>query len=79
MPYISTGKTSLSIGTHLLIGYRRHGSAGPFSYLPAVKADNLPFRFEVEPGLYDVEYTVQCPNCSGITNSDPIQISVSVT
>lgn len=72
MPNISTGRTMIKFGSHLRIGYRPQGSAGPFIYLPQYfTQEQLPVTFTVPAtGDWEIEYTEICPNCSGGIYSD---------
>lgn len=80
MPNISTGGTMIKFGSHLRIGFRAEGSAGPYTYLSQYYSqDQLPVIFAVPTaGRWEVEYTEICPNCSGGIYSDPLAVVVNV-
>lgn len=62
---------SIPIGTKLRIGHRPPASTGPFTYLPTnPTSEESPYTFVLPQGLYDLELTTVCPNCSGNNFSD---------
>lgn len=82
MAVVSTGTTSISFGSSLMIGYRQLGSTGPYTYLPVYpKYDQLPnYQYTVPlTGNVEIEYTEICPNCSGGIYGDPFVVSLSLT
>ncbi len=80
MGAISTGTTNIKFGSSLRIGYRQAYSASAFTYVATHPSyDQLPYSFSVPtPGLYEIEYTEVCPNCSGGIYSDPVIVVVNV-
>ena len=80
MSTISTGTTSIKFGSSLRIGYRQAYSASAFTYVYEHPSyDQLPYIFSVpSPGLYEIEYTEICPNCSGGIYSEPVIVLVNV-
>lgn len=82
MPYeANTGTTSVEFGATLRIGYRVYGSTGAFTYLNYFPSYNeLPYTFHLPSnGVWEVQYTQICPNCSGSKYSDPLTAVVTIT
>jgi hypothetical protein len=80
MSTVSTGSTNIAFGSNLRIGYKIHGSAGPFTYLTTFPSyDELPYEFTLSPGLYDIEYSQVCPTCTTPSYSDAVVTVVNVT
>lgn len=64
---------TVNFGANVRIGYRQYNTSSPFTYLSyyptyndsPVLIDGLPI------GIYEVEITTICPNCSGGIFSEP--------
>lgn len=80
MANISTGSTGIKFGSTLRIGYRPQGSTSSFVYVtPYPTYDQLPKTFSITgPGIFEIEYTEICPNCSGGLFSDPVITQITV-
>jgi len=80
MPSISTYSTAIPFGSNLRIGYRAAYSVSGFAYINHHPSyDELPYTFDVPTsGMWEIEYTVLCPSCSGNTFSDPVTTLVTV-
>ena len=77
---ISTGSTMIEIGSRLKIGYKPYSDPGQFNYLVEMPLhDQLPYKFSLPIGYYDIQYIEICPTCTTPTYSTPIQISVDMT
>lgn len=69
----------LEFGQHMRIGHKVTGSSGPYTYLNSFPGpDDIPFDFTLPVGIYDIEVTTICPNCSGNIYSDPEVRTVNV-
>ncbi len=81
MPFVNTNTTSINYGQTLRIGYRMNGASGPFTYLPYFPNYNeLPYQFSVPSvGVWEIEYSTICPNCSGNVYSEPDTTLVTAT
>lgn len=81
MADISTGTTNIEFGSVLRIGYRVYGSASAFTYIihnPTY--DELPYTYEIPfTGIFEIEYTRICPNCSGNNYATPILTTVNIS
>jgi hypothetical protein len=71
---------TIPYGSVIRIGYKAQNSASPYTYLGTFpNPSQSPYTFSITPpGVYDVELTTICPNCSGSTPSDPIVYTVNV-
>lgn len=70
---------TIPIGTKLRIGHRITGSVGNFTYLNVnPTSEDSPYTFTLAAGLYDLELTTVCPNCSGNNFSDPFIQAINV-
>lgn len=64
---------SVSFGASIRIGYRPQGSSTPFTYVTQYPTYNdSPYTISGLPlGVYEVELTTICPNCTGGVFSQP--------
>lgn len=71
---------TIPFGSRLRIGYKATNSATPYTYLSTYpEPGDSPYTFVITPaGIYDVELTTLCPNCSGSTPSTPVVFTVNV-
>lgn len=80
MPDVSTGATTIPLGSNLRIGYRLNGSTSAYTYVSTLpESEDLPFTFTVPTmGEWEIEYTVICNSCSGNVYSSPETAIVTV-
>lgn len=78
---VNTGATSIEYGATLGIGYRIYGSISPFTPLGHFPSYNdLPYTFSLpSAGVWEIEYTQICPNCSGNKFSNPETAVVTIS
>lgn len=70
---------SIEFGQNLRIGHKPTGSSGPYTYLSTFpEAEDSPFTFSLPVGIYDIEISTICPNCSGNLYSEPEVRTVNV-
>ncbi len=71
---------TIPFGASVRVGYRQTGSSDPFTYISHYPTYNeSPYTIDGLPvGLYEVEITTICPNCSGNTFGDPLVIQATV-
>jgi len=67
---------TIAYGSSLRIGYRPASSSVPYTYLTTYPSYNdSPYTFDGIPlGIYEVELTTICPNCSGGVYSNPVVV-----
>lgn len=70
---------SIEYGQNLRIGYKATGSSNAYTYLNDFPGpEDAPYEFELPAGIYDIEMTTICPNCSGNKYADPEIRTVNV-
>lgn len=75
-----TISASINYGASLRIGYKIKNSSNPFTYHNHYPTSNeLPYLLNgLTAGIYQVELTQICPNCSGGIYSDPVVLDATV-
>lgn len=78
---MNTGSTAIKFGSTLGIGYRIYGSISgftPHTHYPSY--NELPYTFSLpSAGVWEIEYTEICPNCSGNKFSIPETAVVTIS
>lgn len=67
---------SISFAQSVRIGYKQYGTSDPYTYLTVFPGPgDAPYTISSLPfGLYQVEVTTICPNCSGGIYSTPVVV-----
>lgn len=72
---------SIEFGKNIRIGYKPKASSDQFTYINAYPSyAESPYTIPgLTPGLYDIEITTICSNCSGNQYSDPYIFEATAT